>query len=32
VTNNTRLALGVLLVGVLIGLLWIVIATNFSGQ
>ncbi len=29
--KNARLALGVLLVAVLIGILWIVLAANFSG-
>jgi len=32
VSKNTRVALGVLLVAVLIGLLWIFLAANYSGQ
>ncbi len=31
-SKNTRVALGVLLVAVLIGLLWIFLAANYSGQ
>lgn len=30
--KNTRAARGVLLVAVLMGLLWIVLAANYSGQ
>ncbi len=32
VNKNTLVALGVLLVALLIGLLWIFLATNYSGQ
>jgi len=32
VSKNTRVALGVLVVAVLIGLLWIFLAANYSGQ
>ena len=31
-SKNTRVALGVLVVAVLIGLLWIFLAANYSGQ